>query len=233
MCAQFGLELVLQPAPGGQAAAMPPAKRSLLEASFGGPSSPKPPSGKKRPLTVAAQVQRAILDNFKGFTEQEIDSTIYEGLSLRARLYKDKATNQQAPGTIVMGRAYYNQLRSSYQSLAHPAKQLQVKDPQAEVRQELFQAMLASKKVPAQRQPMLQLLQNMTKVPNQSEMVGILRWMVELRPTASSEQYQGVIQTMKWITRLGLDNTYPEEIKVCQAAFEQGLMQAMVRYCSI
>ena len=164
---------------------------------------------------------------------KEIDSTIFEGHSLRARLTKDKGINQHTPGCIVMGRVYYNHLRVGYQSTTHPNKQLVVTNPDAEVRHELFQAMLASKKVPAQRQPMLQLLQNMTKIPNQSEVVGILRWCVDLRPTASSEQYQGVIQTMRWWVRLGLDKLFPAETKVCLAAFEQGLLQAIVIYHSI
>ena len=92
---------------------------------------------------------------------------------------------------------------------------------------EVFQAMLASKRVPPQRQPMLQLLQNMTTKPNQSEIVGILRWMVLLTPSLSSEQYQGVIQTMRWLTRLGLDKDYKEEIEMCKACFEEGLLLAL------
>ena len=132
-----------------------------------------------------------------------------------------------------MGRGYYNYLRVGYQSLIHPNKQLVVTNPDLEVRPELFQAMMASKKVPAQRQPMLQLLQNMTTIPNQSEVVGILRWCVELRPTASSEQYQGVIQTMRWLVRLGLDKLFPVETKVCVGAFEQGLLQAIAIYHSM
>ena len=131
-----------------------------------------------------------------------------------------------------MGQSYYRMLRMGYQNITHPLKQLTIADPDAEVRQEVFQAMLACKKVPAQRQQMLQLLQNMTTIPNQSEVVGILRWCVELRPTASSEQYQGVIQTMKWLTRLGIDEIFPNETLVCKPCFEQGLPQATIRYHS-
>ena len=209
-------------------AGMPPGKRSLLEAAFP-TEAPSKQARLRRSNNVAATVARAIRDNFKEFKEQEVDSTLVDGLSLRARLTKDKSENQQKPGSIVMGRTYYNHLRLLYQSVQHPSKQLQVQNPDAEIRQELFQAMLAAKKVPAQRQQMLQLLQNMTTRPNQSELIGILRWMVELKPSVSSEQYQGVLQCMRWITRMGLETTFPEEIKVCHAALEQGLLQAIVR----
>ena len=53
-------------------------KRSLLEASF------KQDAAAKRPrragaATVAQQVAKALLDNFKGFTEQEIETEAVTG----------------------------------------------------------------------------------------------------------------------------------------------------------
>ena len=201
-------------------------KRSLIEAAFDGKTTAKQArtSGK---ASVATQVQKALNDNFKGFTQQEIDSVIIDGLSLRARLTKDKAENAATPGTVTMGRLYYNQLRMMYASAEHPLKQLIIKDPNKDVQPELFQAMLASKKTPPQRQPMLQIIQNMTEPPNQTEVVGILRWMIGLSPTVSSEQYQGIIQTMRWVIRLNIHQVCMEEVAICKTHFEQGLLQAL------
>jgi hypothetical protein len=50
---------------------MAPKKRSLLEASFDGASKAKP-GRVKRQSTVGQQVARALADNFKEFTEQDI-----------------------------------------------------------------------------------------------------------------------------------------------------------------
>ena len=201
-------------------------KRSLIEAAFEGKTGAKQArtSGK---ASVASQVQKALNDNFKGFTQQEIDSLIIDGLSLRARLTKDKAENAANPGSVTMGRLYYNQLRMMYASAEHPLKQLTIKDPNKDVQPELFQAMLASKKTPPQRQPMLQLLQNMADSPNQSEVVGTFRWMIGLSPTVSSEQYQGIIQTLRWVTRLNIQQVCKDEIAICKPHFEQGLLQAL------
>ena len=200
-------------------------RRSLLEAAFDGESASKRPH-RGQPLTVAQQVTKALQDNFKNFSEQEIDGTIVNGSSLRARLTKDKARNVASPGSVTMGRLYYNALKLEFASAESPTKRLQIKDPNLVVAPEVFQAMLASKKVPPQRQPMLQLLQNMTKKPNQSEVVGILRWMVQLTPSLSSEQYQGVIQTMRWVTRLDLDKNFKDEVNMCKGCFEEGLLLA-------
>ena len=56
--------------------------------------------------------------------------------------------------------------------------------------------------------------------------MGILRWMVQLTPSLSSEQYQGVIQTMRWVTRLDLDKDFKDEVNMCKDCFEEGLLLA-------
>jgi len=202
-------------------------KRSLLEAAFEGEGAGKRPRRSLGRLTVAQQVAKALSDNFKNFTEAQIDGAIVDGVSLRARLTRDKALNADKPGAVTMGRLYYNQLRQLYAGENHPMKLLSIKDPSQQVRPEIFQAMLASKRTPPQRQPMLQLLQNMSEPPNQSELVGILRWVTSLTPSVSSEQYQGVIQTMRWLTRLGLQETFKDEVQVCKPYFEEGLLLAL------
>jgi len=202
-------------------------KRSLLEATFEAEGVTKRPRRSLGTTTVAQQVAKALHDNFKNFTEAQIDSTIVDGVSLRGRLTRDKALNAEKPGSVTMGRLYYNQLKLQYAGENHPSKLLTIKDPSTQVSPDVFQAMLASKKTPPQRQPMLQLLQNMSETPNQSEVVGILRWMASLTPSLSSEQYQGVIQTMRWLTRLGLDKKYKDEVEVCKPHFEEGLLLAL------
>jgi hypothetical protein len=225
----FHLVAILAQAPNGQVRpAWPMApKRSLLEAAFQGESATKRPRRSLGAATVAQQVAKALHDNFKNFTEAQIDSAIVDGVSLRARLTRDKAQNAEKPGSVTMGRIYYNKLKMLYAGENHPTKLLIIKDASAQVRPELFQAMLASKRTPPQRQPMLQLLQNMSEQPNQSEVVGILRWMASLTPSLSSEQYQGVIQTMRWLTRLGLDKEFKAEVEVCKSYFEEGLLLAL------
>ena len=201
-------------------------KRSLIEAATDAESASKQARVRRGHGSVASQVEKAIADNFKGFTQQEIDEIICDGLSLRARLTQDKAENTRNPGSIAMDRLYYNQLTMRYASAEHPLKRLIIKDPSKDIQPELFQAMLASARRPPQRQPMIELLQSMTQAPNQSEVVGILRWMIRLSPTVISE-YTGIIQTMRWVTRLDIHKTCPEEIAICKLHFEQGLLQAL------
>jgi hypothetical protein len=50
---------------------MPPKKRSLLEAAFDGAAKAKPVRPRTT-STVAQQVGRALADNFKGFSEQDL-----------------------------------------------------------------------------------------------------------------------------------------------------------------
>eukprot|EP00975_Prorocentrum_lima_P033955 7134555-Prorocentrum_lima.AAC.1 len=71
-------------------------KRSKLEVADDTPAK-KPRI--RMPSTVDTQVQKAICDNFKGFTEVETDGLHVSGMTLRQRIQKDKASNQACKGS--------------------------------------------------------------------------------------------------------------------------------------
>eukprot|EP00972_Heterocapsa_arctica_P114673 16443630-Heterocapsa_arctica.AAC.1 len=65
-------------------------KRTLLEAAFESQAAQKQARARSS-SSVFTQAQNALSNNFKQFSEQDIDSVIVDGLSLRARLTMDKA----------------------------------------------------------------------------------------------------------------------------------------------
>jgi len=206
---------------------MAPKRRSLLEASFdaeeGAKKVPKRPT---KPPSLVSMVSKAISDNCKGMSAQEIDSVLVNGCTLRQQVYKDKAKNLESPGIVTMGRRYYSSLREAYATAENPRTRLQVTDPNETISDTVFQAMLSTKKNPVNRGPMMNLLQIGEK-PNQAELIGILRWCMDLQPSVSGEQARGVLETMRFIKRLELTKHYPNEIALMTDKFNQGLLQAV------
>eukprot|EP00969_Alexandrium_andersonii_P088978 3927175-Alexandrium_andersonii.AAC.1 len=60
--------------------------------------------------------------------------------------------------------------------------------------------MVASKKHPINRGPMISLLGTMTN-PNLSEAVGVLKWCLELNPSVSNDQLRGCLETIRFVSR--------------------------------
>lgn len=204
---------------------MAPKRKSLLESSFDAESArPAKRATPSRP-SLAAMVTKAIADNCKGMSAQEIDSVTVNGLTLRQQVQKDKARNLETPGSITMGRRYYQALREAYATTENPRSLLQVANSHEVVNDTLFKAMLSCKRNPVNRGPMLNYLQIAEK-PNQAELIGILRWCFDLQPSASAEQARGVLETMRFVKRLQLDAHYPNEVNLMKEKFNQGLLQA-------
>ena len=206
---------------------MAPKRRSLLEASFDAEEgAKKQPKRASKPPPLVAMVTKAIADNCKGMSAQEIDSVLVNGCTLRQQVHKDKAKNLEQPGIVTMGRRYYHGLRESYATADNPRTCLQVTDANETINDTLFKAMLSTKKNPVNRGPFLNWLQIAEK-PNQAELIGVLRWCMDLQPSVSGEQARGVLETMRFVKRLELTKHYPNEIKLMTDKFNQGLLQAI------
>ena len=187
------------------------------------------PAAKKR-RTLAKQdtdaaVTKSLADNFKNFSATQIDATMINGLTLRQQLAEDKRRHKENPKAFPMGQKYYAAMRSAYSSAEDPQKQLQVKDATLGVNAQLLKAMVALKAKQPNRQPMLGYL-HVAEVPNQKELCGILKWGLELRPSASPEQLRCCLDLMRYVARLGLHKLFPDELLVMQAHFDETLVQA-------
>ena len=144
---------------------------SLLEAAFKNGSVKQ--ARAKKDQTVHRAVQNIITDHFKHFSDAEVDGIQKDGLTLRQRLCMDKE-KKNTDKNIVMGARYYKDLRQIYSSSTNPLRLLVVDDDSTPSK-ELFGAMLASKRHPCNRQPMIQYLPTADR-PNLSEAIGIFKW---------------------------------------------------------
>ena len=124
-----------------------------------------------------------------------------------------------------MGAKYYARLKEAFELEASPQKQLKVNDETESIKPMLLKAIVSSKAKQPNRQPMMGYL-HMAEKPNQKELVGILRWGLELKPSTSSEQLRCCLDLMRWCARLELYKDFPDEIKLMKAQFDKTLVEA-------
>eukprot|EP00969_Alexandrium_andersonii_P268841 11881946-Alexandrium_andersonii.AAC.1 len=124
-----------------------------------------------------------------------------------------------------MGSRYYRELRAKYSSAANPVNALKVTDASTPSK-EVFNHMLSCKRHPVNRAPLIAYLGTAAQ-PNMSELVGILRWCLELNPTVSQDQLRGCVEVVRWCTRLDLKTKWPEQIALCSKKFNDALVQAL------
>jgi len=196
---------------------------SLLEAAFKDEKIKHARVSKE--LSITRAVQKCIVDNFKGFTDAEIDGVQHDNMTLRARLLRDKGRKKDTGAAeVVMGARYYKELRLLYSSSCNPIKQLAVTDGSTPAK-EVFAAMVAAMKSPCNRGPMINYLATSGE-PNMAEAIGIMKWCLELNPVSSTEQLRGVLEVMKWVSRHKLKDTYTEQLKHLDDKFNEALVQA-------
>lgn len=197
---------------------------SLLEAAF---KDEKVKAARvTKELSVTRAVQKCIVDNFKGFTDAEIDGVQHENMTLRARLTRDKGIKKDSGGVapVIMGARYYKELRNLYSSSFNPMKQLTVTDGSTPGK-DVFAAMIAAMKFPCNRGPMINYLSTAGE-PNMAEAIGILKWCLELNPISSTEQLRGILQVLRWVSRCKLRDTYTNQVKLLNDKFNEALTQA-------
>ena len=198
---------------------------TLVEAAEAGAG---PSVGQKRKLVrrdTEQAVSKCLRDNFGNFTEINSDVLLYQGMTLRERLLKDKRSAKM--GLATMGANYYRDLRQWYSGEESPMAKLAVKDNNEKVRQELIDALVAMKSNPPNRGPLSEFLSSAVGA-NQRELVGILKAMLELRPGLSKVHCASSIEIMQFLARSCMTDKFPDEVGLAREAFDVALAQSFV-----
>ena len=81
-----------------------PKRQSLLEKAFDEAPRAKAPKSSTS-ISIDKQVCKAISDNFKQFTDAEIDATVVDNLTLRQHIAKDKLPTRPKQAASSWGHA--------------------------------------------------------------------------------------------------------------------------------
>jgi hypothetical protein len=213
---------------GSQASGADAAAGGLLRGSFENEGPKRRRVSGKQEGNVEAMVAKSIKDNFKGFGPAEIDGTTIGNMTLRERIRQDKVLNNESPGSIIMGRRYYDDLRALYAAGDSPDKLLKacIKDPNASIAPALFQAMVKAKNHPMNRQPMIEYM-SISPEPKREEVIGIYRLCLSVHPSLSTDQHLFVMETARFAARLRLMEKYPKETRIMVPKFTEALLKAL------
>ena len=200
-------------------------KKSKMDDAWDRATSGKKTLQRKKPSPdIATQVRKALTDNFRGMSSEELDGVLRDGLTLRQRLQQDKRQNAETPGSVQFGKLYYSELRALY-SGSDKIEQKLVADKSLVVRPELLDVAARALRHPPQRATFVQLLARVSDL-NQAETVGIPRWCLQLNPALSAEQLNSAKAVMQCVARLGLAAKFPTELNLMREKFDEILLQA-------
>ena len=167
-----------------------------------------------------AVIDQIIRDNFKGWSECDLNAVVFEGMDLKTRLKTDKKRKKE--DNLSMGKRYYDWLREKYAPDGSPSKLLKVKDTTQGLDDELVTALTnAGKQQPLRSQLSLWLGNN--GATNQRTVVGIMRFVMQLRPHQSAAQREILKEIMQWMSRNEIATNYAEELQHTRGALDSGL----------
>jgi len=200
------------------------ASSTLLEASWVS-DGPKQKRVRSANNTIETQVYRALKDNFPTWGRDRTHGVLRNGKSLAERIESDKRRNASQPGSVSMGPAYYEALRTLHADSRDPSEQLKVKNTTVAVSADCLTAMVAAKSRPANRSLMVSWCKR-TETINQTEIVGVLRWFVGLKGHKQDEQHLTELEVVKLMKRLSVDKSFPEEWSIVKEKSEDVMLKA-------
>lgn len=104
---------------------------------------------------------------------------------------------------------------------------LQVANPNELVGDNLRRALIAMKSTPASRSPFSEFLES-SGPRNQRELIGILKAMLELRPSLSKGHCTTCVDVMRWLVRTKMADRFKFEVGLARQSFDAALTQAFV-----
>ena len=182
-------------------------------------------TGKRRRLLrrdTDTCVAKILKDHFADFQEVNIDVILFNNLTLRQTLTRDKRSQKSGNDEITMGKNYYQVLRSRFEGQSSSMARLAVKDSSQEVRPDLRLAMKAFKSRPCNREPMLYWMRENKYLCNK-ETVGIAKSVITTKAALGTTHSEYVLSCMRWFQENNVAALEPEVFAVVRPHFDESL----------
>ena len=173
------------------------------------------------------QVSRCIMDNFKDLSEAEVRGIRVEGLTLTDRLARDKRANRHGDTDAPkMGKFYMASARDMYCLAKRAGAALTVADKNVEINMALVEGITAAVAAVPDYSKLLGLFQTMDGA-TQTDIVGICKFLLDLKPNTSAQKTAVIVEAMRSLKRLGSDVAYPEIMESMRMHFDSALVSAL------
>ena len=181
---------------------------TALEASWQAKGSSARVNHVRGERDVQEAVRKALTKSCSWATAAEIDGTVYQGLTLRQRLYRDKWACLVEKKKVSFGKAYYLQLKEWYGAKTNVEETLELEGDQV-VNPDCFRALAQLLKHPPNRSVMdafASTCQSLSK----NDTIVMVRALLHLQPTASVEQLHTCAEIIRGVARVGAWGSYPD-----------------------
>ena len=184
----------------------------------------------KKTLSVAETVARALRNNFKRFTEHQIDQIRVDGLTLREALTVnfEKVAAKDATAET-MGKHFYQLKRDAYDYQDSPAKRLKVLDENEHLHPDVCKALTAI----AAHKKDFKLWSTFCEVGpavNQLTLVTVYRMGLRLAPSTSDGTLGFFEDLMSYIARHKLDIAFPSEFALIKSQLDEACCKSFGRF---
>ena len=166
------------------------------------------------------QIERALATHFENFPLVALTQMEVEGLTLPARIAQDFAKAKEEKRRL--SSVYWIKLRKMYGG-GMENEGLTVTDKSLTICTQLWEALELATNTNTTLKSKSGLLKyfGSCNAVNQKEYVGVVRHMLECRPTTSTASVTFFLEYMKWVQRLTLSERFPEETKKVSSHMDQ------------
>ena len=189
-------------------------------------AAPEAKPRKLRRQGTAEVAAKAVKDNCKHMSEEDTYVRKVDGKTLYEKLCED-IRDKRNGAQIVMGAKYYRALKDAYRPASSPESRLKTPVPPETVSAPPIKAAIASKKGRPDHS-LMQAYIGSAPMPNKTELVGILKWALGLRPTAEKE-LGPCLDMCRFAVRIKMQKSWPEEFDIMQSWFDTVLVEAYTR----
>ena len=170
------------------------------------------PFGRPRCSSVQVRANKAVLDNCKSLSAEEIDCVFIGGLSLRQRVLRDKVEKEKEDANHVFGKRYWKNIRRMYTKGTRIEDELPETDGGESVSVGLFKALSQAMRTAPNRAFIQQYLKTAVDLPR-PDFLAILKYLCTLEPTASQGQLDTAIILVQTLHRVQASAKWPEEMQ--------------------
>ena len=182
----------------------------------------------RRQQSIDVQVNRCLQDNFRGFSGCEVDGFKIEGRTLREQLAYGKTLARDNPQCgIKSGKQYFNDMRAKFGQREQVETGLTIADDTLDINPALIEAITQARSAVPQREKMIEFCQT-EPLGNQSEIVGLLRFGLDLKPWVGGQQQVLSVEIMKYIVRTGMLASFADEVAAYRPHTDKTLSQVCI-----
>ena len=175
-------------------------------------------------------MQKALLDNFPGFGQEELYVNVVDGSTLADRVASDRFKVKNGE-KIPMGKFYYQTMRKLYESPDSSYGKFKITDETQLDDNDVVTAVMAVMQAKKSTEELVLWCDTVAQL-NQKNLVALLRTLLKLQPQKSLQNLAVNIAAMKMLARLHSKANFPAEIAALHSHWDATCCRSLTTFKS-